>query len=117
MRKSLIILSIILIIGLIGLASFKTPDQSMFLKISQALELYGSVFKEVTLHYVDEIDPLRIVKNSTKAILEDLDPYSEVLENNEGDDYELLTTNSYAGFGMVVGIMNGKLTIAELYDG
>lgn len=117
MRKSLIILSIILILGSIGLASFKSPDQSMFLKISQALELYGSVFKEVTLHYVDEIDPLYIVKNSTKAMLEDLDPYSEVLENNEGDDYELLTTNSYAGFGMVVGIMNGKLTIAELYDG
>jgi carboxyl-terminal processing protease len=89
----------------------------MFLKISQALELYGSVFKEVTLHYVDEIDPLHIVKNSTKAMLQDLDPYSEVLENNEGDDYELLTTNSYSGFGMVVGIMNGKLTIAELYDG
>lgn len=117
MRKSLVILSLLLILGFIGLASFKSPDQSIFLKISQALELYGSVFKEVTLHYVDEIDPLHIVKNSTKAMLQDLDPYSEVLENNEGDDYELLTTNSYSGFGMVVGIMNGKLTIAELYDG
>lgn len=117
MRKSLIIFSLLLILGFIGLASFKSPDQSIFLKISQALELYGSVFKEVSLHYVDAIDPLQIVKNSTKAMLKDLDPYSEVLENNEGEDYELLTTNSYTGFGMVVGIMNGKLTIAELYDG
>jgi carboxyl-terminal processing protease len=50
-------------------------------------------------------------------MLSSLDPYSEILDDSGEDDMELLSTNSYTGFGMVIGVIDDMLTVMEVYPG
>lgn len=116
MKKLILIFFAILSITA-GAIAFKFSDQDLFLRITNALELFGSVFREVTLHYVDPVDPMSFVNDGTKAMLSSLDPYSEILDDSGEDDMELLSTNIYTGFGMVIGVIDDMLTIMEVYPG
>ena len=116
MKKTLLI--ILAFTGLTyGLLAYKFTDQDLFLKITNALDLFGSVFREVTLHYVDPVDPIKFVNDGTKAMLSSLDPYSEILDDSGEDDMELLSNNSYTGFGMIIGIIDDMQTIIDIYPG
>ncbi|MGA1415197.1 MAG: hypothetical protein ACO323_09175, partial [Candidatus Kapaibacteriota bacterium] len=116
MKKIFIITCAILSITA-GAIAFKFSDQELFLRITNALELFGSVFREVTLHYVDPVDPMSFVNDGTMSMLSSLDPYSEILDDNGEDDMELLSSNTYTGFGMVIGVIDGMLTVMEVYPG
>ena len=77
MKKTLLIL--MAFIGLTaGAIAFKFSDQELFRRITNAMDLFGSVFREVTLHYVDPVDPMKFVNDGTKSMLSSLDPYSDV---------------------------------------
>lgn len=116
MKKTLLI--IFAFIGLTyGMLAYRFTDQDLFLKITNALDIFGSVFREVTLHYVDPVDPMKFVSDGTKAMLSSLDPYSEILDDSGEDDMELLSTNSYTGFGMIIGIIDDMQTIIDVYPG
>ncbi len=116
MKKTLLIF--IAFIGLTGGAiAFKFSDQELFQRITNAMDLFGSVFREVTLHYVDPVDPMKFVNDGTKAMLSSLDPYSEILDDSGEDDMELLSTNSYTGFGMIIGIIDDMQTVIDIYPG
>ena len=116
MKKTLLI--IIAFIGLTyGMLAYKFTDQDLFLRITNALDMFSSVFREVTLHYVDSVDPMKFVNDGTKAMLSSLDPYSEILDDSGEDDMELLSTNSYTGFGMIIGIIDEMQTIIDIYPG
>ncbi len=116
MKKTLLI--IIAFIGLTyGMLAYKFTDQDLFLRITNALDMFSSVFREVTLHYVDPVDPMKFVNDGTKAMLSSLDPYSEILDDSGEDDMELLSTNSYTGFGMIIGIIDDMQTIIDIYPG
>jgi len=116
MKKFLLICCAILSITA-GAIAFKFSDQDLFLKITNALDLFGSVFREVTLHYVDPVDPMSFVNDGTKAMLSSLDPYSEILDDSGEDDMELLSSNTYTGFGMIIGVIDDELTIMDIYPG
>lgn len=116
MKKIFIITCAILSITA-GAIAFKFSDQELFLRITNALELFGSVFREVTLHYVDPVDPMSFVNDGTMSMLSSLDPYSEILDDSGEDDMELLSSNTYTGFGMVIGVIDGMLTVMEVYPG
>ena len=87
MKKTLLI--ILAFTGLTyGLLAYKFTDQDLFLKITNALDLFGSVFREVTLHYVDPVDPIKFVNDGTKAMLSSIDPKTENLDESGEDDME-----------------------------
>ena len=116
MKKTLLIF--MAFIGLTaGAIAFKFSDQELFQRITNAMDLFGSVFREVTLHYVDPVDPMKFVNDGTKAMLSSLDPYSEILDDSGEDDMELLSTNSYTGFGMIIGIIDDMQTVIDIYPG
>jgi carboxyl-terminal processing protease len=85
--------------------------------ISSSMEIFGAVFREISMNYVDETEPEDFIVNGANAMLNQLDPYTEVLDEKGEDDFEMLTTNTYTGFGFVVGNINGRLTVVEIYDG
>ena len=68
-------------------------------KINRSLEIFGSLFREVSQNYVDEIDPEKFVKIGIENMLTELDPYTKLYEEGESDDIDILTTGSYIGFG------------------
>jgi carboxyl-terminal processing protease len=87
-----------------------------YFEISKNLEIYSNVFKELNQYYVDPIEPGKMVKTGVDAMLNNLDPYTNLITEADAEDYELQTTGKYSGIGVSTRIKDGEIIIAELYE-
>ncbi len=104
-----------LVAGGIGFFSFKADDR--FFEIARNLDIYATLFKELNLYYVDEVNPNRMVKTSIDAMLKALDPYTNFFAEDEIEDYMTMTTGRYNGIGALIGQRQGKSIVLMVYDG
>jgi carboxyl-terminal processing protease len=86
-------------------------------EISKNLNIYYTMFRELNLFYVDEIDPGDLVKKSMDAMLKTLDPYTTYISESEIEDFKLMTTGEYAGIGALISKRKNEVIIAEPYEG
>lgn len=101
----------ILVVGL-GLAG-----TDYFLKINKSIDVFGRVYKEITLNYVDEIEPERLMRSGVEGMLDELDPYTNFIGEGEGGEIELLTTGKYGGIGITIGVRDGYITVTGMMEG
>lgn len=87
-----------------------------YFEISKNLEIYSNVFKELNQYYVDPIEPGKMVKTGVDAMLNDLDPYTNLITEADAEDYELQTTGKYSGIGVSTRIKGNDIVISELYE-
>lgn len=113
-KKYWIALIAVLIVSL-GLISFNR-DQRNF-EIAKNLEIYYSLFRELSMFYVDDINPNALVKTSIDEMLGSLDPYTNFISEDQMEDFRFMTTGEYAGIGALIGNQNGKIVISEPYEG
>ena len=105
---------IVMVAGL-GFYSF-TRDQKNF-EIAKNLEIYYSLFRELNMFYVDEVNPNKLVKTSIDQMLESLDPYTNFISEDQMEDFRFMTTGEYGGIGALIGLQKGKIVISEPYEG
>ncbi|WP_431199279.1 hypothetical protein ACQ86K_29650 [Mucilaginibacter sp. P19] len=69
-------------------------------QISKNLDVFASVYKEVNINYVDDINSAKLVKTGVDAMLDGLDPYTEFVPESEIEDYKLhYVSTQYGGIG------------------
>ena len=109
----------IVIIGIcvfaISLYSFKQDDKNF--QIAKNLDIYYTLFRELNLFYVDDVEPNKLVKTSIDKMLESLDPYTNFISEDDVEDFRFMTTGEYAGIGALISKQKGKIVIAEPYEG
>jgi len=109
----------IVIVGIcvfaISFYSFKQDDKNF--QIAKNLDIYYTLFRELNLFYVDEVDPTKLVKTSIDKMLESLDPYTNFIPEDDVEDFRFMTTGDYAGIGALISKQKGKILIAEPYEG
>lgn len=109
---------ICLVIALSGfLAGFKLSDQDYFFKINKGIDLFGRVYREITMNYVDEVEPEELMEAGIDGLLETLDPYTNFISEREADEVELITAGKYGGIGVSIGIRDGYIIIISLMEG
>ena len=113
-RFTLLASSALIAVG-IGFFSFKNDDR--FFEIARNLDIYATLFKELNLYYVDEVNPNRMVKTSIDAMLKALDPYTNFFAEDEIEDYMTMTTGRYNGIGALIGQRQGKSIVLMIYEG
>lgn len=107
----------IAIIAVVGLTFFSfTRDQKNF-DVAKNLDIYHTLFRELNLFYVDEVEPNELVKTSIDKMLESLDPYTNYISEDQIEDFRFMTTGEYAGIGALISRQNNKVVIAEPYEG
>ncbi len=94
---------------------FKQDDKNF--QIAKNLDIYYTLFRELNLFYVDDIDPSKLVKTSIDKMLESLDPYTNYIPEDDVEDFRFMTTGEYAGIGALISKQKGKIVIAEPYEG
>lgn len=101
-----------------GLWTAFTPkdENDYYYKVNKGLEIFGQVYREVTHGYVDEVDPDRFIAAGIDGMLATLDPYT-VYQRGDANDVDLLTTGSYGGIGITVGLREGVITVTDVIDG
>jgi len=111
--------AVIVIVGVcffaISFYSFKQDDKNF--QIAKNLDIYYTLFRELNLFYVDDVDPTKLVKTSIDKMLESLDPYTNFIPEDDVEDFKFMTTGEYAGIGALISKQKGKIVIAEPYEG
>ncbi|MGE5437140.1 MAG: S41 family peptidase [Syntrophothermus sp.] len=92
-------------------------NKDIYFEISKNIDLFGKVYKEVTLNYVDEIDLEEFMKTGIQGMLNSLDPYTVFIDDSKKDEIELITNGKYAGVGISVAVRGDKVIISEVFDG
>ncbi|WP_240928269.1 S41 family peptidase [Maribellus sediminis] len=107
-------------IALVAVLSFSffsfTRDEKNF-EIAKNLDIYHTLFRELNMFYVDEINPNELVKTSIDDMLQSLDPYTNYISEDQIEDFRFMTTGEYAGIGALIGKQGDKIIISEPYEG
>ena len=93
-----------------------TRDQKNF-EIAKNLDIYHTLFRELNMFYVDEINPNELVKTSIDDMLQSLDPYTNYISEDQIEDFRFMTTGEYAGIGALISKHGDDIIIAEPYEG
>jgi carboxyl-terminal processing protease len=91
-----------------------TPD---YFEISKNLDIFNAVYRELNVAYVDDTKPGQLMKTSIDAMLGSLDPYTVYYTENDIEDFRFMTTGEYGGIGAQVRDVDGKILIADPYEG
>ncbi|MDR0420798.1 MAG: S41 family peptidase [Prevotellaceae bacterium] len=114
MSKKLKNITVSIVIVLVC-SCFIASSSSDNFKIVKNLDMFFSVFRELNLLYVDEIDSDKIVKSGINGMLSELDPYTTFLSEEDSEEFDLATTGEYSGIGAIVSAKNSYIQIAETY--
>jgi len=99
-----------------GLFAFQFKNDRLF-AIAKNIEIFATLIRELNTYYVDEIDPEHLVSVGIQAMLEELDPYTEYIPEEESDDFRQLTTGEYAGIGALIGARGEGNMVLMPYTG
>jgi len=91
-----------ILIVLVGTIFLSFSFQSKFFEIAKQIEIYNSLFKELNMYYVDEINPAEISTKAIKNTLKDLDPYTSFYNEQDVEDAKIRREGEYGGVGIAV---------------
>ncbi|MEO9891924.1 S41 family peptidase [Aurantibacter sp.] len=89
--------------------------KSDFFEIAKQIEIFTTLFKELNMNYVDETNPGELMDTAIKNMLNDLDPYTKFLNEQDVETYRINNTGEYSGIGAVVRSFDDRLLIIEPY--
>ncbi len=99
------------IVVFISASGFKTD----FFEIAKQIEIFTTLFKELNMNYVDETNPAELMDTAIKNMLDDLDPYTKFLNEQDVESYRINNTGEYSGIGALVRSYEDRLVIIEPY--
>jgi len=109
----LILISLLLLTGSI-LWTNAVSRENIYTKISKNLRLIGEIFKTVSSNYVDEVDSEEFLRAGINGMLNTLDPYTNLIEKEEGKHrLQVITNGNYGGVGILLTFRNNLITVEE----
>lgn len=108
----------VIALGLVVLSAFRWKDEGdYFFRVNRGLEIFGQIYREVAMGYVDQVDPDTFMNAGIDGMLKTLDPYTVYLDKKGSADIDLLTSGTYAGIGITVGMRDSLVTVTDVVDG
>ena len=111
--KKRVLIPIIAVTLLIAGSSFKGD----FFEIAKQIEIFTTLFKELNMNYVDETNPAELMDTAIKNMLEELDPYTKFLNEQDVESFKINNAGEYSGIGAIVRSYKDKIVIIEPYKG
>lgn len=98
-------------------ASAQTTSQSKGFKLGKWVEIQNAIIKELNRSYVDSLPIDRIQRKGVDAMLDNLDPYTVYIPEEETEDLQMLIAKTYGGIGAVIykPDVDGNVIINEPY--
>ncbi|MBQ3207007.1 MAG: S41 family peptidase [Bacteroidales bacterium] len=79
-----------------------TLAQSKGFKLGQWTEIHHGIVKELNRSYVDTLPVNRIMRAGIDAMLEELDPYTIYIPEEENEDLQMMLSKTYGGIGAII---------------
>ena len=100
MRRFIITLSMAFAVVLSAALTAKAQSQNF--KLGQWSEIHNSILKELNRSYVDTLPLDRIMRAGVDAMLEELDPYTVYIPEEENEDLQMMLSKTYGGIGAII---------------
>lgn len=108
---SLTIMVLTVSVWLTGWVSAFSPDY--YHQVQKNIELFGRVYQEISKKYVEEIDPEKFMKAGIEGMLATLDPYTVLIEKEDNQELQIMSSGKYGGLGMRIGLRGNWPTVVE----
>mgnify|MGYP000652333593 CR=1 FL=1 len=113
-RKYRYLLTAAAAVGAAGLLTFAARND---FGLGRNMEIAVNMMRELSLNYVDPVDPDRLMEGAAAGMVSDLDPYTEYISEEGLSDFELLTTGKYGGVGALIRKKGDWVKISQPYAG
>ncbi len=101
---------------LAGVVFFSTTAfKNDFFEIAKQIEIFTTLFKELNMNYVDDTNPADLMDTAIKSMLEDLDPYTNFMNEQDVEAARINNTGDYTGIGAKIQTLKDKLVVVEPY--
>ena len=111
-RYSAIFISLLFV----SIFSFAFTKSDVYRELARSQRLINEVYKSLITRYADRLDTEKFTKIVINNILDDLDPYTVYMEEDEKESLDLLTKGKYGGVGINLGVREKKLTVISPMD-
>ncbi|MDX9942223.1 MAG: S41 family peptidase [Bacteroidales bacterium] len=108
---------LLLVLALSGSAVAMTAFNSQNFEIAKNLDIFASLFREIVVNYVDDVNPSELVKTGIDEMLYSLDPYTNFIPESQIEDMRFMTTGQYGGIGALITTRDDYTIITEPYEG
>jgi len=112
-RIKVILVASVLLVSILFLSAFGSRN----FEIVKNLDIFASLFRELVLNYVEEIDPSELVQTAIDEMLYTLDPYTTFIPESQLEEIQFMTTGTYGGIGALIATRGQHTIIAEIYEG
>lgn len=112
-RIKVILVASVLLVSILFLSAFGSRN----FEIVKNLDIFASLFRELVVNYVEEIDPSELVQTAIDEMLLTLDPYTTFIPESQLEEIQFMTTGTYGGIGALIATRGQHTIIAEIYEG
>ena len=95
-------LKLFLAVSAAVLACTAASGQSKSFKLGQWVEIQTSILKVLNRSYVDSLPVDRIMRTGVDAMLDNLDPYTIYIPEEENEDLQMMLSKTYGGIGAII---------------
>lgn len=91
--------------------------QIKLFEVAKQIEIYNTLFKELNMYYVDEINPAELSEKAIKNTLNTLDPYTNYYTEQDVENAKIRREGEYGGVGINVFYTKEGIQIKEVFKG
>ncbi|RFS23976.1 S41 family peptidase [Chitinophaga silvatica] len=114
-RKKKLIATLLLLITIGGIYSFSENDK--YFQIAKNLDIFAAFYRELNTYYVDDLPPEKLMRKGIDAMLEETDPFTDFVAEENLDDLKFMATGKYGGVGASIYTNGEWTTITDVYEG
>ncbi|MBR6671882.1 MAG: S41 family peptidase [Alistipes sp.] len=109
--------AVVAVIAVVAIGGLWATKQDFGL--GRNMEIMVNLMRELSLQYVDEVAPDKLMKDGATGIVRNLDPYTTYMSESEMNDFEVLATGKYGGIGATIRMKRDSsgVVIAQPYKG
>ncbi|MBR9975847.1 MAG: S41 family peptidase [Bacteroidetes bacterium] len=85
-------------------------------RMQRGEQLLAAVYQSILNEYVEDVSADELFRAGVKGMLEQLDPYAELIEERHNSEVDVLARGVYSGLGIKVRNRDGSHVVASIYD-
>ncbi|MFB6457706.1 S41 family peptidase [Chitinophaga sp. Hz27] len=111
-RKLITVLSVLLITS-VGIFAF--DENNKYFQIAKNLDIFAAFYHELDTYYVDDLPPEKTIQKGISAILDETDPFTDFISEDNLDDLKYMATGKYGGVGASINTNGEWTSISDIY--
>src|SRR6266700_288660 len=85
--------------------------------IRKNLDIMDSLYNRIVTHYVEPVEPEKLMRKGISAMLESLDPFTRYNSKAEAEEFKVTLNAKFGGTGLVIREVDADIVIGQVFEG